>query len=72
MKLVKHIAVATLLFGVLSTAHAEEGYERAKNFQENFRAEQARLWSDHSSDQNKPQIAQEQRQEQSPKEQADN
>lgn len=72
MKLAKHIAISTLLFGILGTAHAEGGHERAKIFQENFRAEQARLWSDDSSDDKKTRIAQEQRQDKDEKEQADN
>jgi hypothetical protein len=57
----------------MGTAYAEGGFERAKQFNENFRTEQARLWSDDSSDQNKQQVAQEQKKESKDgKEQADN
>lgn len=63
MKFVKSFAIGSLLFGLMGTAYAEGGYERAKQFQENFRNEQARLWSDDSSDQNKQQIPQEQKKE---------
>lgn len=49
MKFVKSIAIGSLLLGLVGTAYAEGGYERAKQFQENFRNEQARLWSDDSS-----------------------
>ncbi|AVD93038.1 hypothetical protein D3C76_755960 [compost metagenome] len=73
MKFAKSIAIGSLLLGLVSTAYAEGGYERAKQFQENFRNEQARLWSDDSSDQNKQQIAQEQKKEsKNGKEKADN
>ncbi len=53
MKFVKSIAIGSLLLGLTGVAYAEGGYERAKQFNENFRTEQARLWSDDSSDQNK-------------------
>ena len=73
MKFVKSIAIGSLLLGLMGTAYAEDGYERAKQFQENFRNEQARLWSDDASDQNKQQVAQEQKKEsKNGKEQADN
>ncbi|MDU9402598.1 hypothetical protein RTH46_08850 [Pseudomonas sp. zfem004] len=73
MKLFKSIAIGSLLLGLMGTAYAEGGYERAKQFQENFRNEQARLWSDDSSDQNKQQVAQEQEKENKDgKDQADN
>ena len=73
MKFVKSIAIGSLLLGLMGTAYAEGGFERAKQFNENFRTEQARLWSDDSSDQNKQQVAQEQKKEsKNGKEQADN
>ncbi|MCI1021467.1 hypothetical protein HWD96_04415 [Pseudomonas putida] len=73
MKFVKSIAIGSLLLGLMGTAYAEGGYERAKQFQENFRNEQARLWSDNSSDQNKQQFPQKQKKERKDgKEQPDN
>lgn len=57
----------------MGTAYAEGGFERTKQFNENFRTEQARLWSDDSSDQNKQQVAQEKKKESKDgKEQTDN
>ncbi len=73
MKFVKSIAIGSLLLGLMGTAYAEGGYERAKQFQENFRNEQARIWNDDSPDQNKQQVTQEQKKEHKDgKEQADN
>lgn len=48
MRFVKFIAVGSLLLGLMGTAYAEGGFERAKSFTEDFRAEQARLWGDQS------------------------
>ena len=59
MKFVKSIAIGSLLLGLVSTAYAEGGYERAKQFNEKFRAEQALRWNDDASDQKKQQVAQE-------------
>lgn len=59
MKSVKVIAICSLLLGLMGTAYAEGGYERAKQFNENFRAEQARLWGDDSSGKSKKQAIQE-------------
>ncbi|CAB5579769.1 MULTISPECIES: hypothetical protein [Pseudomonas] len=73
MKFVKSIAIGSLLLGLMGTAYAEGGFERTKQFNENFRTEQARLWSDDSSDQNKQQVAQEKKKESKDgKEQTDN
>ena len=44
MKFVKSIAIGSLLLGLMGTAYAEGGFERTKQFNENFRTEQARLW----------------------------
>lgn len=63
MKSLKAIAIGSMLLGLATTAFAEGGYERAKQFHENFRAEQTRLWNDGSSNQNKQQVAQEQQKE---------
>lgn len=57
MKLLKCMALASLLTGLSGTAFAEGGHERVKQFNQDFRAEQARLW-----DSNKQQIAQQQKQ----------
>ena len=73
MKFVKSIALGSLLFGLMTTAHAEDGFDRAKKFNENFRAEQARIWSDDSSDQKKQQVAQaKQKERKDAKEKSDN
>ncbi|WP_323615029.1 hypothetical protein [Pseudomonas putida] len=73
MKLAKSISVGTLLLGLVGTVFAEGGHERVINFNENFRAEQARLWNGDSSDQKKQQIAQESQKESTDdKKQADN
>ncbi|MDT3713696.1 hypothetical protein QVM48_08650 [Pseudomonas soli] len=73
MKFVKSIAFGSLLLGLMGTAYAEGGFERAKQFHENFRNEQARIWSDDSSDQSKQRVAQEQQKERKDaKEQAEN
>lgn len=37
MKFVKSIAIGSLLLGLMGTAYAEGGFERAKQFNENFR-----------------------------------
>lgn len=73
MKIFKSIAVGSLLLGLMSTAYAEDGYDRAKQFNQNIRAEQTRLWGNDSSDQNKQKVAQEQqKEEKSSNEKADN
>ncbi|WP_449434685.1 hypothetical protein [Pseudomonas putida] len=60
MKPLKIIASCSLLLGLMGTAYAEGGYEQAKQFNENFRTEQARLWNDDSFEQDKQQVALEQ------------
>ena len=61
MKFVNSIAVVSLLLGLMGTAYAEGGFEQAKQFNEHFRAEQARLWNDDASDRNKQHVAHEQK-----------
>lgn len=60
MKLIKSIAIGSLLLGFIGTAYAEGGAERARQFNQNFRADQANLWNDDSSNEQKQQVAQEQ------------
>ncbi|AXM94429.1 hypothetical protein ACU5P1_10180 [Pseudomonas plecoglossicida] len=73
MNYLKSFAIGSVLFALMGSAFAEGGHERAVQFNENFRAEQARLWSDDSFDQNKQQVAQEQQKvRKGDQEQADN
>ncbi|MCO7631679.1 hypothetical protein NJF54_07500 [Pseudomonas guariconensis] len=60
MKLVKTLAVGSMLLGLMGTAYAEDGFERARQFKQNFLAEQARLWGDGGVEQKQQQIAQRQ------------
>ncbi len=53
MKFVKYFSIGSLLIGLTGFAFAEDGFERTKQFKENFRAEQARLWGPDSSEQGK-------------------
>lgn len=69
MKFVKYFSIGSLLIGLTGFAFAEDGFERTKQFKENFRAEQARLWGPDSSEQGKQKVAQEERQDR--QEQAD-
>ncbi|MNG74397.1 hypothetical protein D3C81_676700 [compost metagenome] len=62
MNRVKSIAIGSLLLGLMGSAYAESGYERAQQFTQNFRAEQARLWNDQTSDKQNQQVAQQARQ----------
>ncbi|BBH45641.1 hypothetical protein [Pseudomonas sp. KU43P] len=72
MKHLKSFALGSVLFALMGSAYAEGGHERAVQFNENFRAEQARLWSDDSFDQNTQQVAQQQKARKGDQEQADN
>ncbi|AZP73490.1 hypothetical protein ACLIMJ_27245 [Pseudomonas veronii] len=73
MKFVKYFSIGSLLIGLTGFAFAEDGFERTKQFKENFRAEQARLWGPDSSEQGKQKVAQEKQEErQDRQEQADN
>ncbi|MNG79362.1 hypothetical protein D3C79_379710 [compost metagenome] len=49
MKLIKSIALGSLLLGVIGSAYAEDGSTRPQAFKENFLAEQSRLWSGDSA-----------------------
>ncbi|AIL63570.1 hypothetical protein [Pseudomonas alkylphenolica] len=71
MRFVKFIAVGSLLLGLMGTAYAEGGFERAKSFTEDFRAEQARLWGDQSKKKN-GQDAQQQKEPEKRQEKSDN
>ncbi|WP_043201527.1 hypothetical protein [Pseudomonas putida] len=57
MKLIKTIAIGSVLFGLAGAVHAEDGSQRAEQFKQNFLAEQARLWGNDAAEQ-KQQIAQ--------------
>ena len=57
MKLIKTIAIGSVLLGLAGAVHAEDGSQRAEQFKQNFLAEQARLWGNDTADQ-KQQIAQ--------------
>nr|WP_314877567.1 hypothetical protein [uncultured Pseudomonas sp.] len=62
MKLLKCVAVASLLIGMSGTAYAEGGHERVKQFNQDFRTEQARLWDSTSLQQaDKQQVSQQQK-----------
>lgn len=63
MKLVKSIAIGSLLLGFMSSVYAEGGSERVEQFKQEFLAEQARLWNDESAEQQQQQVAAEQEQE---------
>ena len=43
MKLIKTIAIGSVLLGLAGAVHAEDGSQRAEQFKQNFLAEQARL-----------------------------
>lgn len=59
MKLLKCMAMASLLIGMTGTAYAEGGHERVKQFNQEFRTEQARLWDSKPMQQrDKQQVAQ--------------
>lgn len=63
MKLLKCMAMASLLIGMSGAAYAEGGHERVKQFNQDFRTEQARLWDSKSMQQgDKQQVAQQQKQ----------
>ena len=63
MKLLKCMAMASLLIGMTGTVYAEGGHERAKQFNKDFRTEQARLWDSKSLQQDdKQKVAQQQKQ----------
>lgn len=63
MKLLKCMAMASLLTGMAGTAYAEGGHERVKQFNQDFRTEQARLWHSKSLRQDeKQQVAQQPKQ----------
>lgn len=63
MKLLRCMAMASLLIGMTRTAYAEGGHERAKQFNKDFRTEQARLWDSKSLQQDdKQKVAQQQKQ----------
>lgn len=63
MKLLKCMALASLLIGTTGTAYAEGGHERVKQFNQDFRTEQARLWDSKSLRQDdKQQVAQQPKQ----------
>ncbi|MNP65539.1 hypothetical protein [Pseudomonas putida] len=57
MKLIKTIAIGSVLLGLVGAVHAEDGSQRAEQFKQNFLAEQARLWGNDAAEQ-KQQIAQ--------------
>ena len=63
MKLLKCMAMTSLLIGMAGTAYAEGGHERVKQFNQDFRTEQARLWHSKSLRQDdKQQVALQQKQ----------
>lgn len=57
MKLIKTIAIGSVLLGLAGAVHAEDGSQRAEQFKQAFLAEQARLWGKDTAEQ-KQQIAQ--------------
>ena len=63
MKFIKLLSIGIVLTGFMSSAFAEDGFERTKNFKDNFRAEQARLWGPDVSEKSKQKIAQEKQKE---------
>ncbi|AIR88891.1 hypothetical protein [Pseudomonas cremoricolorata] len=58
MKLVNAITVGALLFGLAGGALAEGGHERVKQFNEDFRNDQAQRWNDDGAAQAPQQVAQ--------------
>lgn len=58
MKMFKYLAIAGLLFSLVDRVNAEDGHERAKRFNEHFRAEQARLWNDDRFDEKQQRVVQ--------------
>jgi len=57
MKLIKTIAIGSVLLGLAGVVQAEDGSQRAEQFKQNFLAEQARLWGNDGASQ-KQQVAQ--------------
>ncbi len=57
MKLIKTIAIGSVLLGLAGVAQAEDGSQRSEQFKQNFLAEQARLWGNDAAAQ-KQQVAQ--------------